>query len=117
MLRLILGLALMIGSSGCATLETLSDQGSLGYRQRMADQRARSEAVPESEQPPAPTTVEGWLESGAVATANGKGARALWHYLEAHRLDPRHPEPLVRLGYSHLSQDAEKSVSTPQPPV
>jgi Flp pilus assembly protein TadD len=110
MLRCSLGMILMLALSGCGPLK-LTDAGSLGYRQRMADQRARAQAVPESEQTPAPTTVEGWVDSGSVAAANGKGARALWHYLEAHRLDPQHPEPLIRLGYFHLSQDAEKSVT------
>lgn len=110
MLRCCLGMILMLALSGCGPLK-LTDPGSVGYRQRMADQRARAQAVPKSERTPAPTTVDGWLDSGSAAAASGKGARALWHYLEAHSLDPQHPEPLIRLGYFHLNQDAEKSVT------
>jgi superkiller protein 3 len=101
----------MLLLSGCASLGSLMDGGSLEYRKRMQAQQARAEAVTEKPQAEPPATVEGWLEGGVAATDSGDRARALWHYLEAHRLDPLHPKPLNHLGYFYLSQDTEKSAA------
>ena len=111
MLRHLMGAMLVFSLSGCASLAGLGKDGSLEYRQKLAAQRARAEAVPEDEQIELPTTMEGWLESGAKAAASGEDARALWHYIEAHRRNPEHPAPILRLGYFHLSEDPEKAAA------
>lgn len=109
-MRRLLGIALVLSLSGCASL---GDAGSLEYRQKLEAQRNRAAAAIDDEEDEAaePWTSERRIEQGNRSLASGDRARALWHYVQAHRLDPSHPEPLVRLGHFYLGDYPDQSAA------
>ena len=106
----LIGVVLLLPLAGCASFGKSSP---LEYRQRLQAQREhdRALAMAEPAEESAPDTVEGRIARGDRYAETGDGARAFWQYLEAHKLDPEHPAPLVRLGYEALEDDAERAAT------
>lgn len=107
---LLIGLVLLLALSGCANFgQSDPDQ----YREMLEVQRERERAMAMAEpaKQPAPDTVEERIAEGDRYAATDDPAHAYWQYLEAHRLDPKHPDPLVRLGYVALKEDSERAAS------
>ena len=91
----VLGLAFSV--SGCALLSQGSADQAEWIRQQQL--RAAAEATPVD---PKPQTVEEKLHRGDALRRDGAYAAAMWTYLQAHELDPDHPEPTARMGSLHL---------------
>lgn len=106
----LIGVVLLLPLAGCASFGKSSP---LEYRQRLQAQREHDRALARAEpaEESAPDTVEGRIARGDRYAETGDGARAFWQYLEAHKLDPEHPAPLVRLGYEALEDDAERAAT------
>ena len=94
---------------GCASL---GGARSLDYqRQQMEAQRAMAETEVEGGRATPMASLEDRLAQGDRFAAAGDRARALWQYLEAHNLDPSHPEPVIRLGFFYLVDDPEQAAA------
>jgi Flp pilus assembly protein TadD len=78
-------------------------------QRRMARQERLSEDAAKRAREEVPKTVEGRLERGDAALRDGDLATALWEYAAAHRIDPKSPEPRVRIGYVHLRVNPERA--------
>ena len=77
-------------------------------REMRQDQEARQSAVEPIADDPAPT-FEGRLLEGDTLRDSGEAGRALWIYLQAARLKPEDPTPVLRIASLHLSADPERS--------
>jgi Flp pilus assembly protein TadD len=78
-------------------------------QKRMAREGRALEEAAQREREENPPTVEERLRDGDEHLAGGRIASALWEYGSAHRIDPRSPEPRVRLGYVHLRQNPDRA--------
>jgi Flp pilus assembly protein TadD len=103
----LLGSLVVLVLPGCSSL---GGNSSLEYRQKMEAQRAMAETEAE-ERPARPISIEDRLAEGDRFAAGGERARSLWQYLEAHKLDPSHPEPVIRLGFFYLVDDPEQAAA------
>ena len=106
----LIGAMLLLPLAGCASF---GKSNPLEYRQRLQAQREhdRALAMAEPAKESVPETVDGRVARGDRYAETGARARAYWQYLEAHKLDPDHPVPLVRLGYGALEDDAERAAA------
>lgn len=77
-------------------------------REMRQDQEARQSAIEPIAENPAPT-FEGRLLEGDTLRDSGEAGRALWTYLQAARLAPENPTPVMRIASLHLSGDPERS--------
>jgi Flp pilus assembly protein TadD len=100
----VLGLAFSI--SGCALLSQSSADPAERIRQQRL--RAAAEATPVDLKS---QSVEEKLSRGDALRRDGAYAAAMWTYLQAHELDPDHPEPTARMGSLHLLVDPERAES------
>jgi Flp pilus assembly protein TadD len=112
--RLLLLVALVIASvttGGCASLPWSRSVDPLSpnfdpdlYRDVLKKQRARK-LPPEQTAPSAAQK----LRDGDEARASGDTMRAMWSYLQAHKLDADDPIPVERIAMLHMKKDPQRS--------
>jgi Flp pilus assembly protein TadD len=73
---------------------------------RDLDKKRRMESVPPQRKPP---TMEGKLRDGDEARDSGDMGRAMWSYLQAHKLDQSDPIPVERIAMLHMKKDPQRA--------
>lgn len=99
----ILSIAVVLSAPGCAFLRR-GPQG--GPDPEMM--RAKLDTEVGRFEPP---TLEKKLREGDRQRDMGQTDRAVWTYLEAHRLEPDDPRPRIRMAFLHLHAEPERSVA------
>lgn len=95
------------GLGGCAASAGPEPANRNAYRELLRAQRERQAAVPAKKT--APPTVAEKLRQGDASREAGQAGRAMWSYLQAHRLDREAPEPVARIASLHLKEDPQRA--------
>jgi Flp pilus assembly protein TadD len=99
-------LCALVLMAGCASPDGLDfGPDRARHRELMAAQRARRELGQQIRQP----TPKDKLREGDHLRSSGDAQRALFRYLEAHRLDPMDPSARERIAYIHLEDDPDRA--------
>jgi Flp pilus assembly protein TadD len=96
---------------GCTSIPLLGGDGSLDYRQRLQQQELRAEASRLERVGSEIYSVEQRLAAGRDAERRGERHRALWHYLEAYRSDPKSADAALHLGRYYVYEEPERAAS------